>query len=262
MSIVAIMSRHDRESAEIAGYTASRLDYRLVLMEDLVRITAEASRIPEGDLSRALKDFSMWDRFLWKKKLKHIARLEQKLCELMAGNEVVFCGHLGYPIFHEISHVLKVMVLASPEAGIASATQTTVSGAQAVNRKAKWFNRIYRADMEDPHLYDLTLNLAHMDTKEGADIIINTLQQNRFRPMTYSMNCMCNLELACQIRSALLDRVPDVEVKTHGGTAYVYSRAFRKSQQQKAISIKQAVMQMQGVNYVEVCDDKSVFDSM
>jgi len=258
MSIVAIISQHSRESAALAGSTATRLGYRLVLMEDLVRATAEASHVPEGDLYRALKDLSFMDRFLWKKKLKHIAMLEQKLCELMAGNEMVFCGYLGYPIFHEISHVLKVLVLASPAH---DDVQAPNDGARA-SRKEAWFKKIYHAGLEDPHLYDLTLNLAHMQTAEGADIIINTLQQQRFRPMTYSMNCMCNLELACQIRTALLDQVPDVEVKTHNGTVYVYSRAFRKGQRQKAMSVKQSVMQMRGVNYVEVCEDKSLFDNM
>jgi hypothetical protein len=258
MSIVAIISQHSRESAALAGSTATRLGYRLILMEDLVRATAEASHVPEGDLYRALKDLSFMDRLLWKKKCKLIALLEQKLCELMAGNEMVFCGYLGYPIFHEISHALKTLVLASPGDGDAHSPNATAGA----SRKAAWFKKIYHADMEDPHLYDLTLNLAHMQTSEGADIIINTLQQQRFRPMTYSMNCMCNLELACQIRAALLDRVPDVEVKSHKGTVYVYSRAFRKGNRQKAMSVKQSVMQMPGVNYVEVCEDKALFDNM
>jgi cytidylate kinase len=261
MSIVAIISQHSRASAAIAGYTASRLGYRLVLMKDLVRASAETSHIPEGELFRALKDLSWWNRFIWKKKRKHIAILEQKLCELMADNETVFCGYLGYPIFHEISHVLKVLVLAAPEPGAAQA-QKVLAGARGAARKTTWFKKVYHAGMEDPNLYDLALNLAHMDTIEGTDIIINTLQQKRFRPMTYSLNCMCNLELACQIRTALLDRIPDVEVKTHNGTVYVYSRAFRKGHRQKAMSVKQSVMHMQGVSYVEVCDDKSLFDSM
>jgi cytidylate kinase len=259
MSIVAIISQHNSESAALASRTASRLGYRLVLMEDLIKAASESSLVPENELSRALKDLSLLDRLVRKKKIKHIAVLEQKLCELMAGNEMVYCGYLGYPIFHEISHVLKVLVLARPEAGAAPAANVEAGGSGDLGKTA-WFRKIYHADMEDPHLYDLTLNLAHMDSAEGAEVIVNTLQQQRFRPMTYSMNCMCNLELACQVKTALLDRVPDVEVKTHDGTVYVYSRAFRKGP--KAMSIKQSVMQMQGVDYVEVCENKALFDRL
>jgi cytidylate kinase len=263
MSIVAIISQYSRESAAVAGYTASQLGYRLVLMEDLVKATAESSGISGEDFFRALKNRAPWDRLSRKKQLQRIALLEQKLCEFMAGSQMVFCGYLGYPIFHEISHALKVLVLAHPEADPApTAPVHPARGARSNHRKLKWFKKIYQARMEDPNLYDLTLNLAHMETSEGAEIIINTLRQSRFRPMTYSMNCMCNLDLACQVRSAWVAQLPDLEVKAHDGTVYVYSKAFNKNSPKKALEVKESVMRMQDVNYVEVCRDKVFFESL
>jgi hypothetical protein len=260
MSIVAIISQHGRESAAIAAYTSSRLGYRLVLMEDLVRTTAQRFQITEAELFRALREAPLVQRFTRKPKTKRIAFLEQTLCEQMAGNQMVFCGYLGYPIFHEISHVLKVLVLAHPEAKPTAPPAPQGSNGRADSRKGKWFKRIYHARLDDPNLYDLTMNLDHMSTEEAADVIVNTLGQKRFRPMTYSMNCMNNLELACQVKSALVDQLPDVAVKTHDGTVYIYSRAFKRNNRQRALEIKESVMRMEGVHYVEVCREKGLFD--
>lgn len=261
MSIVAILSQHGSESAAIAEHTASRLGYRLILMQDLVSATAEAYHVPEAVLSRALKDRTLWHRIFRQNKLKQIALLEQKLCELMEGNQMVFCGCLGYPIFHEISHVLKVLVVVRHNPDSASpATNRAKKHAQSDNQVLNWFKQIYHARMEDPNLYDLTLNLVNMDVQEGADIIINTLQQQRFKPMTYSMNCQNNLGLACQVKTALVDQIPDVAVKSHDGIVYLYSKVFKKGRRKKAQEVKESIMRMQGVNYVEVCAEKTHFD--
>ncbi|MBR9980050.1 MAG: hypothetical protein KFF50_03385 [Desulfatitalea sp.] len=261
MSIVAIISQHSRESAAIAGVAASRLGYRLVLMEELVKTAAQRFQTSEAELFQALKEPPLIQRMARKPKLKQIAWLDQTLCELMAGNQMVFCGYLGYPIFHEISHVLKVLVLAHPDAHPTTPPVSPGANGRGGIRKIKWFQRIYNARLDDPNLYDLTLNLHHMSTEEAADVVISTLGQQRFRPMTYSLNCMCNLDLACQIRTALVDQVPDVEVKAHDGTIYLYSRTFKRSKRQKALEIKESVMHMEGVNYVEVCGEKGLFDS-
>jgi hypothetical protein len=264
MSIVAIISRHGRESAAIAGYTASRLGYRLVLMEDLVKTAAQRFQLSEAELSRAIKDPHALLRWNTKPLLKRIALLDQTLCELMAGNQMVFCGYLGYPIFHEISHVLKVLVLAhpAPEAHPTTPPDTTGTNGRGQVRKGMWFQRIYNARLDDPNLYDLTLNLDHMSTEEAADVIVSTLGQQRFRPMTYSMNCMGNLDLACQVKSTIVDQVPDVEVKAHDGTVYIYAKAFKRGNRRKALQIKESVMHMEGVNYVEVIGEKELFEAM
>ena len=264
MSIVAIISQHSRESAAIAGVAASRLGYRLVLMEDLVKTAAQRFQTSEAELFQALKEPPLIQRMAQKPKLKQIAWLDQTLCEMMAGNQMVFCGYLGYPIFHEISHVLKVLVLAhpAPEAHPTTPPDTTGTNGRGQVRKGMWFQRIYNARLDDPNLYDLTLNLDHMSTEEAADVIVSTLGQQRFRPMTYSMNCMGNLDLACQVKSTIVDQVPDVEVKAHDGTVYIYAKAFKRGNRRKALQIKESVMHMEGVNYVEVIGEKELFEAM
>jgi hypothetical protein len=263
MSIVAIISKFPNESRKIAEYTALRLGYRFVAMEDLIKITAEEHKMPVKELVQVTRDLTLWHQLFRKKKMKLISLLEHKLCNLMADDGMVFCGYVGYPIFKEVSHALKVLVLAKP---VSEKPETNDSSPEATplsnNGITNWFEKIYNVSMEDPNLYDLTINLSHMDISEAGDIVINTLQQKRFEPMTYSMNCMCNLELACQVKTALIEKLGDVDVKAHDGTVYIYSGRFKKGGRKAAKEVKEDTMRMPGVNYVEVYRERAPFDEI
>lgn len=259
MSTVAILSKYIKEGREIAEHTAFKLGYPLVTMDDLAKAASKESNIPENDFLKALKDVSLYHHLFRKRKMKLVSLMELKLCELMAQKQIVFFGYLGYPIFREISHVLEVLVLANPEPG---EKQKGNADRLSDDKILKWFKKIYNADLEDPGLYDLSVNLWHMDESEGADIIINTLKQKRFTPMTYSKKVISDLELAYRIKTKLIENMPDVQVKSHDSIAYVYSKAFKRRGKKTAIETKQAIMWMDGVDYVEILKDQKSFQAI
>lgn len=261
MSTVAILSRYVNESRKIAEQTAFRLGYPLVTMEDLVKGAATDWNVPESELSEALRGVTLYDQFFRKRKMKLISMMELKLCELMVEKPIVFCGYIGYPIFREISHVLEVLVLARPESQEKMPEKKGGSKPFADDKILKWLKNIYKMEMEDPNFYDLSINIWHMDESEGADVIINTLGQRRFTPTTYSKKVIKDLELALRIKTKLIEKLPDVRVKSHDNTAYVYSKAFKRGRK-TAIETKHAIMWMDGVDYVEIYKDPKSFQSV
>ncbi len=251
MSSIALLSQHEKQGLEIGRHIASQLDYRLVSMETLLEITAEQFQIPPADLAGVFKTKSLWQGRFSKKRTKFFACIEQQLCRLIADDRVVFVGYVGHTIFQEISHVLKVLVLAQPSSQ--AAADPTIKN---------WFMSVYQKDLEDPSLYDLTVNLAQLDVAEAGNIIINTMKHHKFAPMTYSMKCMCNLELSSQIKTMLVEDYPDVAVKSHDGAIYVYSSGFNRGKQKAALNTKQKLLRLEGVSHVEVHGDKKLFDSI
>lgn len=262
MSIVAITSKYTEESKNIAEHVALKLGYLMITMDDLIKAAAKEWSISEDELYGAVTDISLYHQIFRKTKMKLISLLELKLCELMRKNSLVFCGYLGYPIFQEVSHVLQALVLAHPAPEDGNKTGSAGSNLSSNDQISKWFKKIYSVDMENPNLYDLSVNLWHIDSAEAADIIINTLQQKRFTPMTYSKNVMSNLQLAYHIRTRLIEKMPDVLVKSHDGTVYVYSSTFKRSGKKTALETKQAIMWMDGVDYVEIHKDRHVFNAL
>ncbi|MFP4032902.1 MAG: cytidylate kinase family protein [Desulfococcaceae bacterium] len=266
MSTVAILSQYVNESRKIAEQAAFKLGYPLVTMTDLVKAAAKAENISEDELNGVLTDISIFNRLFRKRKMnKLVCLLESTLCDLMTERSIVFCGYIGFPIFNRISHVLQVLVLGKPEndgeseAGPPPAEEDR-SDLLSNEKILEWFKKMYGDDMEDPNLYDLCVNLWHMDESEGADIIVNTLKQKRFTPMTYSRKVMEDIRLALGIKTKLIESVPDVEVKSHDGSVYIYSKSLKRSRN-RAAEIKQEIMWMDGVDYVEICTDPKIFQA-
>lgn len=251
MSSIALLSQYEEPSLEIGRHVASHLNYRLVSMQTLLDLTAEQFQVPPADLTGVFKTKSFWRGRFSKKRIKLFACIEQQLCRLVAEDRVVFVGYAGQTIFQEISHVLKVLVLA----------QTSPQQAAPDPAIKKWFAAAYQKDLEDPSLYDLTVNLAQLGVAEAGNIIINTLKRHKFAPMTYSMKCLCNLELSSQIKTMLVEDYPDVAVKSHDGAVYVYSSGFNRGKKKAALSTKQKLLRLEGVSHVEVYGDKKLFDS-
>ncbi len=264
MSTVAILSQHLAESRKIAEYIASALECPLISTRDLIDAASRAFNKEQKELLGALKNVTAWPHFLSRKRSEIVALLEQKLCESMADNHMVYYGFLGYPLFDHVSHVLKVLILLRSKEGenspgTASAGETEMSGPNIL----KWFQKVYGKQLEDPSLYDVTVNLSsRMEVSEVGGLILNTLGQRGFTPTTYSMNCMNSLGLACRVKASLVGQYPELEVKSHGESVYVFSRAFKKGGQKTALDIKQRIMRMEGVGYVEVYNDRALFDNV
>lgn len=251
MSSIALFSQHAKQSLEIGQQVASRLEFRLVSMQSLLELTAEQFQISPANLANVFKSKSSWLGGFSKKRAKLLACIEQQLCRLIADDRLIFAGYVGHPIFQEISHVLKVLLLTHP---------SPRSAAPDPDIK-KWFSAAYQKDLEDPSLYDLTLNLAQLDVAEAAEIIINTMHHHKFAPMTYSIKCMNNLELSSRIKALLVDDYPDVTVKSHDGAVYIHSSGFKRGKQKAALNAKQRLLGIEGISHVEVYSDKKLFDS-
>lgn len=252
MSSIAIWSQYENQSLAVGRHVAAELGFRLVSMQDLVKTTAAEFQMPEAELSAVFKKKSGLKGVFAKKPSKGLACIEQQLCRLIAEDRLVFVGHVGLTLCQMISHVLKVLVLDHPSGGSGPADPAV----------KEWFQTAYQKDLEDPNLYDLTVNLAHMDVAEAGNIIINTLKHHKFNPMTYSLQCMDNLELSGRVKTLLVEEYPDVAVKAHDGAVYVFSAGFARGKQKAALQTKQRLLGLEGVSHVEVYGDKKLFDSV
>ena len=84
------------------------------------------------------------------------------------------------------------------------------------------------------------------------NIITETVSYRRFHPMTYSIKCLQDLELASRVRAALMERFPDVRVRARSGTLVVETTALKREKRKRAQAIKEITGKIPGVEYVEV----------
>jgi hypothetical protein len=250
MSIVALYPDSEFHGREVALQLTARTGYTFQTAVDVVALLAEKTKRPLKELSKALLPSPFpWHNALFSQRTRDRLLLEEKVSGLIKGDNLVFHGFLGYPLFRQISHALRVRILHGP----------SEPKQEEARRIRKWFWEAYHLDVDDSSLYDVVVNLESMTPAEGAQVIHGMLQQKRFMPMTYSLLCTDNVLLTCRVKSMLRDRLPDAEVKSHNGAVFLYSKRLRRNRKNIAEHIKADLLRMEDINYVELFRDRKAF---
>ncbi len=270
MSIITITDSSYSNGRQIAKSAAKRLNYEYADSENILPLVSKKFGVSESKLVRALKDTPSNVGMFSKAKPEHIIFIETLITECFLKNNIVYFGVVGLPLIQEVSHVLKVHIIANLESRIKNRMKLD-NVSQDKARKAvtkedeqlkKWVEAVYNTDITDPNLYDLVINIGHIkgdDIEDALETIISTVEHKKFQPMTYSLRCMKNVAMSCRVRATLADIDPKMQVKSDEGTIYIYTKAVKKKAQDKVLEMKQKVMRLEGVKHVEVYIDYDLF---
>jgi len=270
VSIITITDSSYSNGRQIAKSAAKRLNYEYADSENILPLVSKKFGVSESKLVRALKDTPSNVGMFSKAKPEHIIFIETLITEYLLKNNIVYYGVVGIPLIQEVSHVLKVNIIANLESRIKNRMKLD-NVSQDKARKAvtkedeqlkKWVEAVYNTDITDPNLYDLVINIGHIkgdDIEDALETIISTVEHKKFQPMTYSLRCMKNVATSCRVRATLADIDPKMQVKSDEGTIYIYTKAVKKKAQDKVLEMKQKVMRLEGVKHVEVYIDYDLF---
>ena len=273
MSIITITAGSYSNGKQIAKSVAKRLKYEYADSEIILSLVSGEFGVSESDLAKVLKEAPSGVGMFSKARPEYIIFIETLLAEYLLKNNIVYYGVVGLPLIKEISHVLKVRIIAKLEDRITTGMKlynVSQDKAGKIIKKededqAKWVAAVYDIDLMDPNLYDLTINIGHIkssDVEDAIETIISAVEHKKFQPMTYSLKCMKNIAMSCRVRATLTDIDSKMQVKSDEGTVYIYTRAIKKKAQNKALEIKQKVMKIEAVKHVEVYVDYDLFSTV
>jgi cytidylate kinase len=270
VSIITITDSSYSNGRQIAKSAAKRLNYEYADSENILPLVSKKFGVSESKLAQALKDTPSNVGMFSKAKPEHIIFIETWITGYLLKNNIVYYGVVGIPLIQEVSHVLKVNIIANLESRIKNRMKLD-NVSQDKARKAvtkedeqlkKWVEAVYNIDITDPNLYDLVINIGHIkgdDIEDALETIISTVEHKKFQPMTYSLRCMKNVAMSCRVRSTLADIDSKMQVKSDEGTVYIYTKAVKKKAQDKVLEMKQKVMKLEGVKHVEIYIDYDLF---
>jgi cytidylate kinase len=259
MSVVIISSDSDDKAREIAEKAAETLEYSVLDRKVLSTVSAKYE-IPVEKLNRSLDEAPSFLGMSSKMRALYLAYIEEAALAGLSGDKVVCHGLAAHLYVLGVSHVLKVRILADPEEQVRQiAAGEGVSREKAAKflrrREAlrrRWSRRAYGRDETEASLYDMVISLSQIDGNEAVKTIAETAGYPRFMPMTYSIKCMKDKELATRVRAMLMSLYPDVRVRADGTTVVVETNALKREKRKKAENIKALAGRIQGVDYVEV----------
>ena len=266
MPIIIISSDSYKTGRDIAERVAKATGYDYVDRE-ILGPAAEKASLPEENLVKSLEEASSFLGLSSKVQKRCLAYIQEAtLGQLLEDN--VVCHGLGAHLYVlGISHALKVRVLTDPEE-LARQLSQDAGGAPEKSKKAvkrleaqakKWSLEAFGLDETDPSNYDMVISLSQIDPDEAVQTISDMSGYRKFRPMTYSIKCLKDKELAARVRVALMERFPGVRVQANGSTIVVETKAIKREKQKRTEAIKELAGGITGVDYVEVHVANDIF---
>jgi cytidylate kinase len=226
MPIITISRGSYYHGKSIAEKLAKRLGYSC-LSRDQVIENLDKFHLPEIKLIRGLDNaFSVLDRFPHGNKRFKAAIRSAILQHFLTGN-VVYHGLVGHHFVHNISHVLKVRIIADTEKRVADEmARENISEEKAHyilkkddEERRKWAMFLYGIDIMDPSTYNLTIRVGHLSEDEAVDIIANAVGLHAFQETAESQATLADSALHALVSEKLLDYPNAVATAKNGRVA-------------------------------------------
>lgn len=162
--------------------------------------------------------------------------LQATLCELLEGDNTVYHGQAGHLLLPDISHVLRVRVVAPRPARIAMCMERGGGDEMAASRRidqvdaerSRWTRMLYGVDWTDPEIFDMVLNLESMDIDQMSELIATAVKLPAFQATDTSRGAMRDLCIRSRVMAKLVSEPlagqPPVRLDVVDGEVVVQSR--------------------------------------
>jgi cytidylate kinase len=189
MAIVTISRGTFAGGAQLAALLGERLGYATVSREALYSKVREDHNVTEEDLVQIMT----WapTRFdpTADRRRRLFAAIQASLCSLLENDNVIYHGHAGHLLLPDVTHVVRVRLIAPRTRRIEMAMdrdgitsqQASSKIDQVDSERARWTEFVFGANWADPSHYDLVLNLERVALTEAAEIMCRVVEQPAFQ---------------------------------------------------------------------------------
>ena len=231
MSVITISRGSFSGGKTLAECLARRLGYRCV-DRDIIAERAAAYGVSQDDIREALeKPPGFLDRFKHKRYL-YLTLVQAALAEEIRTGKAVYHGLAGHLLLKGGHPILRVRIVAPMEFRIQMLQERlkynredAIAYIEKVDQdRRKWTQYLYGVDWGDPILYDIVINLEHIDLEEACRIISSIVMERQFEFSPECQQKMDDLALASRVRAdlAINSSTSDLEVEVvsqHGAVA-------------------------------------------
>lgn len=259
MSIITISRGSYSRGKEVAEGVARRLGYDCI-SRDILLDTSELFDIPEIKLERAIHDApSILDRF-GGGKVRYVALIRAALLKMLKEDNMVYHGLAGHFFLQGVSHVLKVRIIADIEDRVKLEMQRKNISEKEAHRtlvkddeeRNKWAQFLYGINTTNSQLYDLVIHIRKLTVADAVDIICHTAGMKQFQTTAESQQAMENLALAAEVKAALIDLNPGIEVSAENGKVYIKAKISEAFGQEVTSVIDVHARAVRGVKDVQI----------
>jgi len=230
MSVIALFSGSYCQADEVAQKLVERLGYQLVedsnLMEEACsRFQADRARLMRAMTSKA----SVFNKFTHEKE-RSLAVIKAALAEKLRADRLVVHGYVAHLILKEISHALKICIIADMK----HRTRVAMEADGVTERDAQ--KRIHKEDesrvlwvehlfgLKDPwapQLYDMVIPMHKTTVDGGVELILENLGKDILRVTPASQAAVEDFVLSALVEMKLAAAGHNVQVSARNGAVLI-----------------------------------------
>ena len=232
MQLVFVSRGSYRRGKELAEKLAERMGCRSLGREDVIE-GATRHGIPVGKLEEAVVKRRPMTEPLALLAERYKAYVTATLCERALEGDLVYHGRAGHLALPGVQHILRVRALTDADdrhEGVVErlklSREKAIAYVEGVDEDIRrWVRTLYDLDINDPALFNLTVNCSKMAVSNLATALVSLAQLPEFRATPVSLRRLEDLWLASRCRLALADdpRTRDLsaQVRAHSGCVSV-----------------------------------------
>jgi two-component system, OmpR family, response regulator CpxR len=226
MPVITIFSGTFCDDQPVLQALLQRTGYKLVADEDLVADASRLSSIPEIKIERSFSARPSVFNKITHERERSIAYLRLALARMQGEDDLIFSGFSGQLIPRDLSHVLRICLIADMKSRVA----TAAAGLQITEQEATkliyrheedrvaWTRTILnRNDPWDASLYDMVFPTDKVTVETIVDAVAEIVGTTVVRRTARSQKAIANFLLAADVEVALLQEGHHVTVEADDG---------------------------------------------
>ena len=259
MSIITIFSASYCNENEITEQLAKKLDYK-VIDKLLVEETSKRYKIAAKKLQATLQgDVSFFNNVTHERE-KNTAYLKSTLADILKKDNIIYHGLASHLLPKEISHILKVCLIANQEYRIKLAQEKeTLSEKAAKNKIIKfdeqcfnWIQYLLNKSPWDEELYDILIPMHSSSVEDAVKLIFESVNRNVLITTPESQKALDDFSLTSKINVPLVENGYDVNIANKNGNIKILLKEYEIRFEHIKEKIINIVNQVEGVKNIEV----------
>lgn len=259
MPIITISRGSYYKGKQVAEKVAENLGWECFSRDSLID-GSELFHDSEFKLVRNILDATtILDRFPYGKE-RYVQVIRAALLDFFSKDNVVYHGLAGRHFLGDISHQLKVRIIADIETRVAeemereniSADEARLTLKKDDEERRKWSLYLHGVDTWDPKHYDLVINIGSLTVDDAVDIIRNTALLPRFQATGESLAKARDMALEARAKAELF-QYPNAVVFARDGKVAVELKAPDEQKEDIVAIVEAAIGKLNDVEGVEVC---------
>jgi len=240
MSVITISRGTLSGGKMLAECLSQKLGYRCIDRDVIVK-KAASQGVSEQELRTAVEQPPRPASTLDHRKYIYLALVQAVLAEEVRSGRAIYHGMLGHLLLKGGIGVLRVRVIAPMEFRIRMGQERlqldraeTIAYIDKMDHdRRKWTQYLYGVDWEDPSLYDLVINLEHINVAQACSLVAEMTKEAYFEFSPEHQAALNDLACASRMRAALaLDPFTsnlEVEVEACCGSVTINGALYDQS---------------------------------